>query len=113
VVRAAGRQPAGALAKPIAAPRDGLRHDNPQIPGFGICPHSAGAARQPQPPADPRAGLHRYHPRQGAPRSLWRSRPAGTGCAEKDRALFGVGGAVGGVIDGGGEGIRCRLILNS
>jgi len=104
MVRAAGRQPAGASAQPPAPPRDCLRHDNPQVPRLGVCPYRAGAARQPQPPADPRAGLYRYHPRQGAPRSLRRSRPAGTGCAEKDRAVFRVGGEVGGVIDGGGKG---------
>ena len=46
----------------------------------------------------------RFHRRGGRPRSLRRSRPAGTGGAEKDRAVFRIGGEVGGVIDGGGEG---------
>ena len=99
MVRAAGRHPAGAFAQPPAAPRDCLRHDHPQIPGLGVCPYRAGAARQPKPAVDPRAGLYRHHPRQGPPRSLRRSRPAGTGRAEKDRALFRIGGEVGGVSD--------------
>ena len=91
-------QPDGTLRALLPSrlpPRDGLRHDHPQIPGVGVCPTVLVLPDSPSPLPDPRAGLHRHHPRQGPPRSLRRSRPAGTGCAEKDRALFGIGGEVG------------------